>query len=86
MIQWAGPDWRTNMTGQLEYLWHELTNSYTGVLNVLRSVSNNVEGAMAAAEEFLRHFEVPANMEYNVRVRRQTASELWNQIVPVLTE
>lgn len=85
MIQWAGPDWRTNMTGQLEYLWHELTNSYTGVLNVLRSVSNNVEGAMAAAEEFLRHFEVPANMDYNVRVRRQTASELWNQIVPVLT-
>lgn len=86
MINMAGPDWRNNMTGQLNYLWHELTNSYTGVLNVLRSVPNNVEGAMDAAEEFVRHFEIPANMEYNVRVRRQTASELWSQIVPVLTE
>ena len=86
MINMAGPDWRNNMTGQLEYLWYELTNSYTLVLNVLRSVPNNVEGAMAAAEEFVRHFEVPTNMESNVVTRRNSAKEMWNQIVPVLTE
>ncbi len=85
MKKMAGPDWANDMTGQLQYLWYELTNSYKSTLSHLKSVSNNESGARSAADYFVRHFEVPANVDYQSQIRQDTASEMWMSVVPVLT-
>ena len=84
MKQMAGPNWATNMSGQLQYLWYELTTSYTTVLSFLKSVPNNESGARAAANNFVRQFERPANVDYQSQIRQNTASQMWNQLIPVL--
>lgn len=80
MKQMAGPNWQTNLTGQLDYLWYELTTSYTSVLRSLQSVSNNLSGARSAADIFVRRFEVPANVDRQSRIRQDTASEYWSKL------
>lgn len=80
MLNFVGPDWRTDLTGQLDFLWKELTESYTSVLEGLRSVPNNESGARQAADIFVRKFERPANIDYTASVRQGYASEFWNQI------
>lgn len=84
MINMVGSNWRNNLTGQLDYLWYELTTSYTGVLSHLKSVPNSRQGAMSAADYFVRKFEVPANVDAQSKIRQQSASEFWDKIVPVL--
>lgn len=86
MKQMASPDWANNMTGQLNYLWYELTkvSTYSQVLSTLRGVSNNEAGARKAADVFVRKFEVPANVNNESQKRQSTASEYWKQIVPQL--
>lgn len=86
MKKMAGSNWATNLTGQLEYLWYELTGKkYINTLNKLRQVSNNEPGARRAADIFVREFEVPANLDANSLRRQDTASEFWNKLVPQLT-
>lgn len=79
-LNFVGPDWRTDLTGQCDFLWKELTESYTTVLQGLRSVPNNEAGARQAADIFVRKFEIPANIDATARTRMQYASEFWNQI------
>lgn len=85
MMNFVGPNWRTDVSGQCEFLIHELTTIYTSVWAVLTTAPNSDAGAQQAADIFLRRFEVPANMEYNSRIRRAKASEFWSQIAPQLT-
>lgn len=85
MMNFVGPNWRTDVGGQCEFLIHELTTIYTSVWAVLTTAPNSDAGAQQAADIFLRRFEVPANMEYNSRIRRAKASEFWSQIAPQLT-
>ena len=61
-------NWQT-LEGQLEYLHYELTTDYPGLMNRLRSVNNNAEGAYQAAYDWCYNFEVPANTK-NVAVSR----------------
>lgn len=95
MKQMAGTNWKTNMSGQLQYLWYELTTSYKSTLRHLKSVTNNEAGAKSAAEYFVRNFERPVRyvqrkindvwMTVDVFEERQdTASQLWKQLVPIL--
>ena len=80
MKKMAGSNWASNLTGQLNYLYYELTTSYTSVYNVLTSVPNNESGARKAADVFVRKFEVPANVNYQSSIRQDTASKYWKQL------
>lgn len=84
MKQKVGSDWANNLTGQLDYLWYELTNSYKGLLNSLRQVANNKEGAKIAADLFVRNFERPANVDNSSIKRQKNAEDFWDQITPQL--
>lgn len=95
MKEAAGPNWQNNLTGQLNYLWDELTNDYKGVLAVLRRVTNNEAGARNAAYTFVDAFEKPLHVKdyydsdgefhrgQGYR-RMQNASEYWNICAPQL--
>lgn len=85
MKTFVGPNWETNLTGQLEYLWYELNKFYnSSVLVPLQNVKVSLNGAKDAAEVFVRKFEVPGNVEAEVVKRRANAETYWSQIVPVL--
>ena len=84
MKKMAGPNWQNNFTGQLDYLYYELCNSYKGVLQSLQSVPNNEDGAKKAADVFVRKFEIPSNVDKNSIIRQNSASDYWKQIVPQL--
>lgn len=85
MRNFVGSDWRTDLTGQLDFLYKELTTSYTGTYKHLNNVTNNEAGARDAADYFVRHFERPANIETTARRRMDKASEYWKQIAVTLT-
>lgn len=59
----------TTVEGQLQFLQYELTNSYKGVWNRLKSVADSAEGAYDAAYYWCYNFEIPANRA-NVSVTR----------------
>lgn len=79
MKKYAKPDWKTNLTGQLKYLWHELTTGYKGVLKPIKKVPNTLAGCKQAADIFVRKFEVPANVDTQSSLRQKTAEELWKK-------
>ena len=83
MIRTAGSDWKTNLTGQLDYLWIELNGSESGTLNSLKSaITANTEAmAMKAAEIVLKEFERPGDYAVNTPIRTNTAKKLWSKIV-----
>lgn len=80
MKAYVGSNWSTNLSGQLDYLWHELQSSYTSTLAHLKSVQNSDAGAKSAADYFVRHFEVPANVDAESKKRQAKASEYFSQI------
>lgn len=83
MINFVGDNWKSNLTGQLEFLWSELSNSYkSNVLIPLQNVSNTLSGAKEAADIFVRKFEIPANVDNQSTIRQTTAEEYWNKLVP----
>lgn len=51
----------SSVEGQVAFLMYELRNSYSGVLNSLKSVANNADGAYNAGYRFCYDFERPAN-------------------------
>ena len=76
----AGAGWKNNLTGQLDYLWYELQNSYKYVLTTLLAVPNTDAGVRQAADTFVRKFEIPANLDSESQSRQATALEFWNKI------
>ena len=82
MKQMAGDNWANNLTGQLDYLWYELTTSYkSSTLDPLKSVSNTAAGAKQAADIFVRKFERPARVDSESVKRQAKAEEYFNKIV-----
>ncbi len=82
MVNFVGADWRNNLTGQLDYLWHELTTAYSKrVLEPLKSIPNTESGAKNAADIFVRKFEVPANIDSTSLARQASAAELFNKLL-----
>ncbi len=84
MKQMAGSNWATNLTGQLEYLWYELTSSYKSLYSELKTIPNNEAGARRAADLFVRRFEVPAYVDKQSELRQDSASALWKSISNIL--
>ena len=80
MKKFVGSNWANNLSRQLDYLWYELENSYSGVLNTLRSVPNTAAGCKSAADAFVRRFEVPADVDNESVKRQNTALSYFNKI------
>lgn len=80
MKKYVGSNWSTNLTGQLDYLWHELQHNYPSVFNYLKSVPNTSTGTKNAADYFVRHFEIPDDISGETVKRQAKASEYFNQI------
>lgn len=83
MIAFVGSNWRNNLSGQLDYLWSELTGIESRTLSSLRSqiTGNDSQSAQDAANVVLRVFERPENQDHEEVIRRGFAAELWKQIV-----
>lgn len=60
----------TSLIGQLQYLNHELTNSYKSVYNDIKAVANTKDGAYNAASIWCKRFEIPANADNEVKTKR----------------
>ena len=80
MKKFVGSSWANNLSRQLDYLWYELENSYSGVLSTLRSVSNTESGCKSAADAFVRRFEVPADVDNESVKRQNTALSYFKKI------
>lgn len=87
MKQVAGSNWRTNLSGQLDYLWQELNQAYykNSVLVPLQAVPNTEAGCRNAADVFVRKFEVPSDVDVKSLLRQATAVEYFNKVVVIAT-
>ena len=54
-----GVKWNESFTGQMDYLWSELTSSYKGVYNVLANASDTLAGAITCCNKWIYSYEVP---------------------------
>lgn len=74
--------WSTNLSGQLTYLWQELsTKLYTTILVKLRECTNTLEGAQEAAEIFARNFKPLLGSESHISKRKKYAEEYWSKVI-----
>ena len=98
MIQYVGSDWRTNLTGQLNFLWYDMTERQPGwfqyminriygqkisIVEKLRQVPNTLEGAKQAADVFVRAYENPYKPDAASAKRQGFAEELWTKLIPI---
>lgn len=83
MKQMAGSNWASNLTGQLDYLWYELSTgtNWNGNISYFKNLPNTEAGARQAADYFVRKFEIPANVDNESALRQQYASEFWKMVV-----
>lgn len=80
MKNFVGSNWANNLSGQLDYLWHDLETNYSGVLSHLQGVPDTEAGCRSAADYFVRRFEVPANVDSESVKRQSTAVGYFNKI------
>ena len=95
MTKYVGSNWKNNLTGQLDYLWYEITSvnysyfkklvkSYYGtnrsLVEELNAVPVTAAGARKAAGIWVYVFERPGDMLGASRRRGDTAEQLWSQI------
>lgn len=98
MIQYVGSDWKTNLTGQLNFLWYDMTERQPGwfqyminriygqdisIIEKMRQLPNTLEGAKQAADIFVRAYENPGDPDGASSRRQGYAEELWNKLVPI---
>lgn len=79
----AGANWATNLTGQLNYLWYELSSGYQNMLNSWKSLPNTEAGARQAAADFCNKFERPGIPM--LEKRQNYAAQFFKAIVQVAT-
>ena len=81
MRSYVGSNWKSNLTGQLKFMYHELVTNYHALLMLLRVVPNNASGVQQAADAVIRNFTRPVNLNDAIAKCQTTASELWGSIV-----
>lgn len=81
MKNFVGSDWASNLTGQLNFLWHDLADLLPNTLRSIQAVPNTEAGARQAADTFVREFERPAEVDAQSLLRQATAVELFNQLI-----
>lgn len=100
MKNYVGSNWKTNLTGQLDFLWYHITNMDAGTIRArmkkyyhedisltdyMRKVPNTEAGARAMADRFVYCVEQPGNIAYQSKKRQGNASELWKSVIPMLS-
>lgn len=85
MIKCVGSNWANNLTGQLTFLYLELSTGYKSLISSIQSAPNNEIGAMVVADAFVRQFKHIANVDDESIKRQNTARDFWSKIVPQLT-
>lgn len=85
MKKYVGSNWASNLTGQLDFLYHELSTRYVALVTLMKSATNNADGAAYVADAFVRKFERPTNVDSASVERQSTARSLWSKVVPQLT-
>lgn len=65
---------------ELKFVVQELSTNYKSVDFNIKKQPNTVEGAQDAAEEWVRHYEIPGNMAENVKNRRANAVVIFNEL------
>lgn len=86
MIEYVGNDWATDLSGQLDYLWRQITENFsTDGMNFIRDVyqpisqvPNNTTGVQQAVIIFEEGFERASNAMNENRIR--WALTFWNQL------
>lgn len=76
----VGSDWRTDLTGQLDFMIQEMQSSYSSVYNHLKGVSDTEAGAKSAANYMCLHYEIPANASARSQERQSIASSYFKKI------
>lgn len=67
-----------SLEGQLAFIKYELEHNYKKtVLNSLKDVTNDLNGAKKAAEIVCRKYEIPANIDAQVKKRQGYAESFW---------
>lgn len=99
MIKYVGSSWKNNLTGQLNFLWYDMTirqasyfksrmRSIYGtnitIVEGLKSCASNESGARRAADIFVRVYENPGSVNSQSTRRQDFASALWSKVVPQL--
>lgn len=80
MKNYVGTGWANNLSGQLDFLIHELNTSYPNLVSELKSVPNTLAGAKKAADRFVRVFERPGDVDNSSIRRQKNAETFWSQI------
>lgn len=97
-LEFVGSDWKTNLSGQCEFLFHYIDQNYSwykslvkryygsnlGLVEYLSQLPNTEAGARQAADVFVRCYERPANMDSQSLKRQGFASDFWKKITPIL--
>lgn len=82
-INYNGVSWDNNLSGQVDYLIHELKTSYKSTWEKVTNAPNTLQGAQDVAKHFCIHFEIPSDRYNKAEQRAATAETYWNQIVLV---
>lgn len=100
MVDYVGSNWRTNLTGQCNFLWYDMTERQPGwfkymmnlkygrnitILDALNAVPNSLQGAKQATDIFIRVYENPGDPDGGSIKRQGFAEDIWNKIVPQLS-
>lgn len=97
MLQWSGErkqslissvsNWSTNLSGQLEFMWKELSSTKKNALDTLYTIVDiSLIGAIASAYQFLNLYQGYTLHEITSRELDSNCGYLWKQIVIVPNE
>lgn len=82
-----GSNWSNNLTGQLNFIWDELSGYYKqSTLNELKKVPANKAGAKLAADIILKNYiDGIKDITSEGNKRRNKSGEYWDKIAVILT-
>lgn len=81
MKKYVGANWSSNLSGQIDYLIYDLNTNFRSLLSYINNIDNNVSGAKAVADRFVRDFERPAAVNSASVKRQQYAEEFWSKLI-----
>lgn len=82
------PDWETNLTGQLEFFWEQVTSweEYLPIRNMITSLrSESARGAKQCAEFFLLNFEKHPDASTNIGKIHEAAFDIYDKLIKITT-
>lgn len=87
MKKFVGAGWANNVTGQIEFLIHEIESVaiyHDNLYEFLTTCPNSADGAAAAAEVFYRWYQSSSYSQTEADKRVNLAEKFWNKLVPQL--